>query len=284
MEYLIDLRSMGVRELSTREIQLELFSMLRSLSEVFDEHGIRYSLDGGTLLGAVRHKGFIPWDDDIDILVPRPDFDLLLNNPDWCPDGMMLEGMGINGNPLPFLKLANPKFRAQEAAYEGAFEEHLWVDIFPADSMPQDLNERAGLMRKQQKQQKAAARSVINIDAAISASRGVIKKSLKKFYLPIYKATHSSLYEYQKLTDTARATQFGSTEEIGNVVWGPYKQDKPGFPVEDFNNLVELEFEGHVFKACRHWDDYLTRLYGDYMQLPPADQRVTHGMKVWALD
>nr|WP_269801592.1 LicD family protein [Paratractidigestivibacter faecalis] len=194
-----------MRELSTREIQLELFSMLLSLSEVFDEHGIRYSLDGGTLLGAVRHKGFIPWDDDIDILVPRPDFDLLLNNPDWCPDGMMLEGMGINGNPLPFLKLANPKFRAQEAAYEGAFEEHLWVDIFPADSMPQDLNERAGLMRKQQKQQKAAARSVINIDAAISASRGVIKKSLKKFYLPIYKATHSSLYEYQKMTDTARA-------------------------------------------------------------------------------
>ena len=258
--------------------------MLLLLVELFEKHGIRYSLDGGTLLGAVRHKGFIPWDDDIDVIVPRPDFELLKNNPEWCPEGMLFEGAGVNGNPLPFLKLANPKYCAQEAAYEGAFEEHLWVDLFPADSMPQDDKDRAELMRRQQKQQKAASRSVINIDAAVLESRGAIKRGLKKIYLPIYKATHSPMVEFQRLTDTARLIPFGSTEEIGNVVWGPYRPNKPGFRNDDFDNLIDLEFEGHFFKACRHWDDYLTRLYGDYMQLPPADQRVTHGMKVWALD
>lgn len=107
---------------------------------------------------------------------------------------------------------------------------------------------------------------------------------VKNITFPIHRLLFPAKDQYAELAKRAQEIPYGSTDEIGDVVWGPYIPCNPGFPIKDFDNLINLEFEGHLFKACPSWDAYLTGLYGDYMQLPPEDQRVTHGMKVWKVD
>lgn len=268
--------------LGTRDIQRELLGTLIVLDDVFAEHEIRYSLDGGTLLGAVRHKGFIPWDDDIDVMVPRPDFERLCVHPEWFADGFKLAAPGLDGHELPFAKLFNLAWRAQEPLLEGVMDEYLWVDIFPADGMPDDPQARASLMRAQARDARKAGYSLISVDAAAAMSKNAAKRVLKRITLPLHRAVFPARKSYRRLAERASSeNKNGLASTAGNVVWAPYKPDKPGFPVEDFDNLIDMEFEGRTFKACPHWDAYLTGLYGDYMQLPPVDQRVTHGMKVW---
>ena len=267
--------------LTTKEIQNELLSMLVAFDRIALEHGVRYSLDGGTLLGAVRHKGFIPWDDDIDVIVPRPDFDRLAAHPEWFSGELELCVPGQGDYLFPFIKLMNRRWRAQEPKLEGSIEEFLWVDVFPADSMPLNDNELADLMSLQRRANIRAARSCVNIEGSTT---NPVKRILKSMLFPLHRVLFPAHRMYEELSERAKELPYGSTSVAGNVVWGPYMPDKPGFPAEDFDNLLDMEFEGRTFKACPHWDAYLNGFYGDYMQLPPEDQRVTHGMKVWRAD
>lgn len=270
--------------LNTEEIQEVLLEMLLQLDRVLREHDVRYTLDGGTLLGAVRHKGFIPWDDDIDILVPRPDFSRLCNHPEWAPPGFRFAIPGKDGYELPFVKFFDLSWKAQEPGLEGYLDEYLWIDVFPADALPSDYHDRAELMKQQAKTAIKASRLSNNIDFAAKAAKNPIKSVAKRIILPIYRRMYTSKDEYEILARRAVSLTYGKTPEVGNVVWGPYKPGKPGFPVGDFDNPIGLEFEGFTFNACAHWNDYLTGLYGDYMTLPPVESRITHGMKVWRAD
>jgi lipopolysaccharide cholinephosphotransferase len=267
--------------LNTKQIQGVLLGMMLKLDSILTEHGIAYTLDGGTLLGAIRHKGFIPWDDDIDIMIPRPQFDELCRHPEWAPTGYSFSFPGRDGYFFPYAKLCDLAWRAQEPVYEGVFDEFLWIDIFPADGIPQDSDVLAELMKSQDHLAQGAAASFVNIEQSAALSDSRIKGLAKKLLYPMYRKTVSAEDNYRKITENARATNFNFAERAGDLVWYPYKPNKPGFPIEDFSHLVELDYEGYNFKACQHWDEYLTGLYGDYMTLPPEDQRVTHGMKVW---
>lgn len=270
--------------LDTKQTQDALLSMMQMLDFVLHSHGIVYTLDGGTLLGAVRHKGFIPWDDDIDIMIPRPQFDQLCRHPEWAPEGYSFSFPGIDGYFFPYAKFCDLAWRAQEPAYEGVFDEFLWIDIFPADGLPQSKDAQVELMKEQERLAQSAAASYVNIDRAVALSDSKIKGLAKRLLYPVYRKTVSAEDNYRKITENACSTGFDSAERAGDLVWYPYKPDKPGFPIEDFSNLIDLDFEDYKFKACPHWDEYLTGLYGDYMTLPPEDQRVTHGMKVWRVD
>lgn len=272
---------MAVEFLGTKDIQNALLETMSVLDNTLGSHGIRYTLDGGSLLGAVRHKGFIPWDDDMDIIIPRPDFDLLCQHPEWAPAGFRLDCPGTYGHILPYAKFSNLAWRAQEPLFEGVVEECLWVDIFPADAIPSDQSVQARLMKHQAKDAQRANAAYLNLDQAVAISDTKAKAIAKRIAFPIVKCLYSADKEYQKIIGRAKETAFGTTPFAGNVVWDPFKPDKPGFPIEDFDNLIDMEFEGCTFKACPHWDAYLKGLYGGYMQLPPEDQRVTHGIKVW---
>lgn len=273
--------------LDTKEIQTELFKMLVAFDAVAREHGIRYSLDGGTLIGAVRHQGFIPWDDDIDIIVPRPDFNRLCEHPEWFSCGYSFGAPGIDAYVLPFGKLFNLALRAQEPMVSEKMVEYLWLDIFPADSVPAEEEDKANLFGALERYYDRGARSFVNSVESVRREPNRFKALAKLVFRPLYRVVFPASRSYAHLSKLAQAIPYGSTPRVGNIVWSYNAlrgKPRPTLAVGDFDELSELEFEGRSFKAIPHWDEYLTSIYGNYMVLPPEDQRAAHGMKVWRAD
>lgn len=267
--------------LKTREVQNLLLDLLKTFDEIATQNGVRYVLDGGTLLGAVRHQGFIPWDDDIDVLVPRPDYEKLISNPQWIPAGYKLVDQN-NGGIYPYAKLMNLAWRAQEDLLDDVIEEYLWIDLFPADPIPDAEDEEIAFIAKQKTDSMRLFRSVAN-PFGVKSNKGQVHTLLKRMGYSLSRMVYSPEKLCLRLTDAAISRSFGSTRCVGNAVWGfNQKQDtKAKYPVEDFDNLRTMVFEGSYFPVAPHWDEYLTSLYGDYLALPPVEERVCHGAKVW---
>ena len=264
--------------LSIRETQDELAEMLSVFDNVCRQHGIRYSLDYGTLLGAVRHNGFIPWDDDVDVVIPRPDYDRLLQHPEWFGGGnYRIVSPCQEGYPFPFAKLFDMEWKAQEPAVEGKVDEHLWIDLFPLDAAPDDdasVRRLHGIWAKRNLQ---AGRSVQNIDAMTGPGA---TRVLKHILFPL----HRRLYPYEKIYGQmdadAQKLPYGSTSRLANLTWSVYEK-VCCIPIDDFDNLIDLPFEGRHLSCIPSYDSHLKAIYGDYMQLPPEEDRVNHGMKVF---
>lgn len=260
--------------LSLEEIQGELLKILVEFDGFCKEHGLRYSLDSGTLLGAVRHQGFIPWDDDLDVSMPRPDYERLIALCPELPKNLVLLESRITSSPTPFAKLCVKGIRAQEPALEGKFEELLWMDIFPMDGVPDD----------EESLRRLKFRFVMAIRGCKLLTVRHCDESLFKRIIKYLAAKFVRLLKPNDLL-------LGLTEhvvadyryEASNYVSCLLGMDKDPWrlPREQYESMVELEFEGHLFSAMSCWDKFLSDLYGDYMQLPNEDDRNTHCLKVW---
>ena len=138
-----------MQELSNKEIKKELLNILYILDIFLTNHNLKYSITSGTLLGAVRHKGFIPWDDDIDISMLRPDYNKLihiLKNINKIDESLSGIGFELGNSNIPFLKIINKNIKTEEKIIRDITDEgNLWVDIFPFDGIP---NHFSGLNTK----------------------------------------------------------------------------------------------------------------------------------------
>lgn len=257
-----------MREIQFEEMKRIELNILIYFTEVCEENNLRYYLGGGTLLGAVRHKGFIPWDDDIDVMMPRPDFQKLLslsiNNENYN-----IIKPGTAGYYYNFAKLVDTRTILEEKGIKRIDGLGVYIDIFPLDGMPETPNARKKRFKELNSIRKRINNTCLlkpkfhrNPFAYLNACR--IYNSNKNIDL-------SSLQK--KYLDSALKNSFDDSEFVF-AAGGAYGA-RDIFPGKWFEKEIELQFENLTVKAFNGYDFYLTQLYGDYMTLPPEDKRVT---------
>lgn len=251
-----------------KKIHLIELELLEEIDRICRKYGIAYSIDGGTLLGAVRHGGFIPWDDDADVIMNRKEYDCFLNVLENELDHEKYYFQDMNKTPgyrwgYGKLRRKGTEFIRLNQEYM-PYEQGIFCDIFVCDNVPDNYIARclcnfvSFLYRK-----------VFYAKVGKHTEKGVLKclytmldmipeRALKKKYAAYVK------FRNRKETQWVKCLTF------------PACNKKYGYKREWYEDTIDMNFEGRTFKACKKYVEYLTFLYGDYMQLPPVGERKIH--------
>ncbi len=255
-----------MKALEHREIQLGLLEILKGVDEFCRERGLRYSLAYGSLLGAVRHKGFIPWDDDIDILMPRPDFERFVRE---FKHPLYVCHKDSEKFTHYFAKVEDPSTVCEEKKLSRKLRLGLNIDVFPVDGKPDTVEEQTA-------HEKRIGKLVRRI---FIRRRGFF--SLHDLNLAKIEAhLHSTAWWVDRAEALMKEYDFASCASCGSICT-TYSGLIEIFPRSLFENYTTLEFEGLQFPVFEDWESFLKQQYGDYMKLPPEDKRKIHHRAVY---
>lgn len=260
-----------MRDISIDELKSIELEMLKFIDEVCKKEGLRYFLCGGTLLGAVRHHGFIPWDDDIDIFMPRPDYEKIIELTKDSKKYRLLSEVD-DGYYYNFGKLVDKRTLLIEQQVNPIDSMGIYIDIFPVDGMPESEAECDVHFEKLD-----GIRNKIN---GFSQERPHVRKNLlayiRSWNLYIGNKKRSLSKEQINYKREALLYEYDNSKNVF-VTGGAYKK-RDVFPKMWISEGTYLEFEGEKFCVPTQYDKYLKQLYGDYMKLPPKEKQVTHHM------
>lgn len=256
-----------MKELTIDEIRSRQVHLLDTVVEFCNANNIRYFLCGGTLLGAVRHKGYIPWDDDIDLMMLREDYERLIK--EFHHDGMtLLSHSKFDNYFYPFLKVSDDSTICEETKFTS---DHIGlglnIDIFPIDSMPSNSVLRSLYVFRMVFIRKCLRQKRYRFNRKIveSVLRYIARVALAPISIPTL---------CRRLTKVGQKYNSKGTTHKGIVVWGYGKREI--CRADLFDSSVKLEFEGKLYDAPVGYKEYLTNVYGDYMQLPPLHKQKSH--------
>lgn len=260
------------------EMQSKLIEMMKFFHSFCMENGLRYYALGGTALGAVRHKGFIPWDDDIDVCMPRKDYEIFVNQFGSWDSRLEVRSNLLGDFDAPFAKVVDLRTKIEMQYAEDNINMNLWIDVFPVDGLPEDIGMVSRIYDKCARYRKI----LLLVDAKLGEGKTRFRKYSKYLLKPLAK-----LYGKKRCIDhmenIARQYPYDECQYVGAITWGLYGVGERMLKSE-FEQAIEVEFEGERFPAFSCWDSYLRGLYGDYMQLPPVEKRQTHDMIAYLME
>jgi len=247
-----------------RELQLKELQILVEIDKICRRHGIDYWLDGGTCLGAVRHAGFIPWDDDIDIAMRREDLDRFKQVAQQeLPDGLFFQDEETDPDVrLNMVKVRdlNSYFVEFGDDFHRPYQKGVFVDIFPFIDYPNVSRRFAKRVIKNINK----SRAILHVQHYYS-----LRSFAEFFYFGAKNLLFSAIWKVACLLRPGR-------ENIGNILghngYGIYHTKSTLFP------LKEIEFEGHKFFAANDAHQYCEDLFRNHMELPPESERQSHAV------
>ena len=275
-----------MNQLTLFQIKQEELAILKKVKIFFSLYNIQYTITAGSLLGAVRHGGFIPWDDDIDLMIERNEYLRLIkvlkedpiNNYFSTIDAI---GFEMGNAKIPYLKFINREIETNSKDIDSQF---LWIDVFPADAIPDHnriLYYRIVKMYYSMFWYKMAQENS-QIRSIISKKK---ERSLTKLYhrfLQLLVTPLSSSFVTDRFISYSSKYHNENTSCLSNNVWGVF--DKEEFRREIMNDFTTIRFEDIEVSCMKYYHEWLTIRYGDYMKLPPEEERVSHGIKAHYVD
>lgn len=252
-----------VKEL--RDIQLGIMDSIHAFCQ---QHAIKYSLGGGTLIGAYRHKGYIPWDDDIDIYLMRKDYERFIHSYNDSFGRFQLMAPKLTPNYFyTFAKVVDTQTIMYEDEVEG-YEIGVYVDVFPLDYVPDNMFFRRIVFWMKH--------LLYKIRRCKMSKRQYLNSAVANFwykYLPFSVSAVDWLLDH--LVHRRRPSNFICEMcETERPLRGCYSTDA-------FAETIDVSFEGRIYKSMTGYDEYLSNTYGDYMVLPPKDQRQAHNFSAY---
>lgn len=276
----------------TKYIQTQSLEILKVFHDICEEYNLKYFLHYGTLIGAIRHQGFIPWDDDLDVAMPREDYEAFLKiAEEKLPNNMFLQSKETDINYyVLFAKIRKIDTPLQEQTFSHfQVEKGVWIDIFPFDycvkdsqkeiERIQEVNENFKLRKYLFPTFYAKDEKFINFPKTM-VKKFVVKtlenhqkkpvrtKLLRKLDSMYYKTLNSIFVDRGKLSEYYMRTYATpiTYDYLSNLNKGVVEQN-------DFEERILVEFEGYRFYAPKNFDQILRNEYGDYMKLPPKSER-----------
>ena len=266
------------KELGIDEIHKGTLVILKKIIDICDELGINYYMAYGSLIGAIRHHGFIPWDDDCDIIMIRKDYERFINyckvNADKLYPFKLLNRGTCKGYPYNISRFNDMRYKAEYDEIPD-YDSGMFIDIYPFDGAGNDC--------KKTKKKIALKKRILFrlVGWAIKSNRESttkIKRVLRKVIIPIVKLIGADWF-LNKMENLGKIYDYEDSQYISCLVWDGklVLQDK-----DDFKEYIMVDFENLSVKVPKGYDRVLKNSYGDYMELPPKNERTaSHGYRLY---
>lgn len=264
------------RSVSKEDVSKKQLEILEFIDMTCRENNIEYSLIGGSLLGAIRHKGFIPWDDDIDVMLTRDNYNKLMEVIMLKNDNRftLLYYKNVKAY-MPFTKLCDNETLIESKTENLNRGTGIFVDIFPYDFLPNKAKERKsfrGEILNKARYLSASKRGKFDYATAGTKSLFLAKVIL---FLPLHLIFLGKEEKLAKGLDENMQSFKNSSSNYMGYILSRYRE-KEVFPKEIFEEYEDTQFENLKVRKIKNHDAYLVQLFGDYMVLPPENQREAH--------
>lgn len=268
-------------ESNVRKVQNVQLQILKDFMLFCKEHQLRYFMSGGSLIGVMRHKGFIPWDDDIDVVMPRKDYNKFVKLQDEYPNDYFIVNHNTDKNwQFNFSQFVDGQSEIIVRMNENPRKCKIWIDVFPLDGLPNNA-----LLRWFHIKRIMMYRYLIqipNIRTQVDThkvGRPFYEKCVIKLlhYIPLGRLVKVDSV-LKKMQECLERYDYDGSNFVGNML-GKYRE-REVVPYDYFGQGKVLDFEN--IKACcpSEPDLLLKHLYGEYMQLPPEKDRVSHDIEI----
>ena len=266
---------MKQKEVKLRDLQLAELEILKEFIRICKELNLKYFLDSGTLLGCIRHGGFIPWDDDIDVNMPREDYEMFLEKGQaLLKDKYFLQNYKTDKEfTQPFAKIRNSETTFIESPVKNLNINHgIYIDIFPYDGYKPEKKIRNFINSKKY--------TMYNIQIskkyAIQKKEENIKTKVLYFISNLFYGRRTTTKLLNKKEKIAKKHKYEENEYVCTYCYPGTPPERNYMLKEYFGNGTIKMFEGIEVTVPENYDAFLKRLYGDYMKLPPEEKRVSH--------
>jgi lipopolysaccharide cholinephosphotransferase len=271
-EYVLDLKELQKKE-------LELLILFR---DICDEHQLTYYISGGTYLGAIRHKGFIPWDDDVDVAMPRKDYDKFVKIAPELFQGekKFWHYSTVSESKRPNSRLVDYSTKIMNNSWKIPRAEPIWIDIFPLDGLP-----KSSIKSNIHKVRLLFLKVMVGFANYENIQDNKPGRPWHERFLLWINNTFSigkklNLYKQYDVLENALRKYSNESSEVYFNFHGAYRFNSIFNKKTIYGEGISLEFEGTQFNAPKNYDEYLKQIYGEYMELPPEDQRNKHNTEI----